>query len=404
MAQICDMPEKWERTGFATYNQTELDIIAKSCYLFKGSLYLHEGYTGRFYLPNVRHIVGDLGLYSLDRTDDGRPGPKLTSFEMPDLETVKGHVSLLGMSSLKSISMPKLHSVGGQVGADAAEEVDLRSLETAKYLDIGGRLSNLRLDALQEAENHLVISKECGEVPPTPALDISLPSLTTAGGIQLKGRFSGVAMPQLSNISQGYSLWRSLELDTCGGPPFNVSLPKLAHVTMDIDISGGIRNFSMPSMKNMTTQFLLNTTEQLDLTLPFEEVQSVKLYGNLKSIEFPKLNATESIKVSASVPFDCKALKKSVAPAIKGEEPWHNECTAPAGPGLSRGAKIGIGVGVGVGGLLVTAAGVWFFLRRKKQTKRLKSESITHLGDMPPTYAESRNHDRPPEYASADAR
>ena len=38
----------------------------------------------------------------------------------------------------------------------------------------------------------------------------------------------------------------------------------------------------MPSMKNMTNIFRLNTTEQLDLTLPFEGVEAVKLYGNLK--------------------------------------------------------------------------------------------------------------------------
>lgn len=48
-------------------------------------------------------------------------------------------------------------------------------------------------------------------------------------------------MPQLFNISQGYSLWQSLKLDTCGGPPFNVSLPKLAHVSMGMDLSGGIQ-------------------------------------------------------------------------------------------------------------------------------------------------------------------
>lgn len=141
MAQICNMPEEWELTGFAAYNQTELDIIARSCIIFNGSLHIHEGYTGRFYLPNVRHIEGDLGFYTGGRPDDDQPSPKVTSFELPDLETVKGNVYLLGMSSMTNISMPNLRRVGFQVGADAAEEVDLRSLESASLVDIGGSLS-----------------------------------------------------------------------------------------------------------------------------------------------------------------------------------------------------------------------------------------------------------------------
>ncbi|PKY00519.1 hypothetical protein P168DRAFT_322131 [Aspergillus campestris IBT 28561] len=404
MAQICDMPEIWERSGFTAYNQTELDIIARSCTIFNGNLHVHESFTGRFYLPNVRHIVGHLGLHIYDEPNDGQPRPKLTSFELPDLETVDGGVSLIGMSGLKSISMPKLRSVDWHVGADAAEEVDLRSLEAVGTIDIGGALSTLRLDALEEAEKHLVISKECEDVPPTPALAVFLPSLTKAGDIQLKGRFSRVAMPQLSNISFGDSPWSSFELDACGGPPFEVSLPQLAHVSMDMDISGGIQSLSIPSLKNMTSPFRLNTTEQLDLTLPFVEADAVKLYGNLTSIEFPNLHVAASINVSSTVPFDCGALKKSVDPAIQGPKDWHNKCTAPAGPGLSPAAKIGIGVGVGVGGLVVIAAGLWFFLRRRKQTKRLKSESIAHIQDMPPSYAETRNQDHPPEYASTHAR
>lgn len=135
------MPERWELSGFAAYNQTELDIIARSCFIFNGSLHIHESYTGRFYLPNVRHIVGDLGLYTGGRLNKGQPQPKVTSFELPDLETVGGNVYLLGMSSMTNISMPNLRWAGFQVGADAADEVDLRSLESASLVDIGGSLS-----------------------------------------------------------------------------------------------------------------------------------------------------------------------------------------------------------------------------------------------------------------------
>lgn len=141
MAQICDMPERWEVTGFTAFNQTELDIIARSCTIFNGHLYVHESFTGRFYLPNVRHIIGNLGLYSSYEPNDGQPRPKLTSFELPDLETVNRSISLINMSSLKNVSMPKLHSVGGQVGVDAFEELNLRSLEAVSTMNIGGSLS-----------------------------------------------------------------------------------------------------------------------------------------------------------------------------------------------------------------------------------------------------------------------
>lgn len=135
------MPEGWERFGFTAYNQTELDIIAGSCTIFNGNLYVHESYTGGFYLPNIRHIVGNLGLASGYSPGDGTPRPNLTSVELPDLESVKGNIAFFGMPNLKTISMPKLHSVNRKVSVDAAEEVDLRSLEAASQINIGGTLS-----------------------------------------------------------------------------------------------------------------------------------------------------------------------------------------------------------------------------------------------------------------------
>lgn len=48
-------------------------------------------------------------------------------------------------------------------------------------------------------------------------------------------------MPQLHNISQGYSLYHSFQIDACGGPPFEVYLPKLDQVSMEVDIRGGIQ-------------------------------------------------------------------------------------------------------------------------------------------------------------------
>ncbi|KAI9367648.1 hypothetical protein BJX61DRAFT_527409 [Aspergillus egyptiacus] len=410
MAQVCDLSEvgSWALT---VSSQFELDEMAESCTVINGSLMIGANYTGSFYLPNLRIITGELSWFT-NRQDPLNPRePSPTTIDLPDLEHVGNEVAFRTLSSLTKFSAPRLQTVGFSVGLGHAAEVDLRALQEVEYFSYSGNISSLRLDSLREVRRELSIcNKEPCErnVVPDKALDLSLPSLEMAGEIDIDGRYSSLSMPQLRNLTGGEYLQGHFSIDTSGEEVLHLSFPKLSHMTPSMGVRGPIGIFSMPSMKKLATSLHLDTSEDLNITLPFEEASSVTLAGNLTGVQFPNLKSWGSLQVYSSLPMDCGALWESLSTVTDTTEKDNqlicHAAEKPRSPGLSTDAKVGIGVGVGVLVLIIAAAAAWHVLKRRKRTEAVKSESNIHLDETLPTYGEVRSQDHPPEYASTVSR
>jgi hypothetical protein len=129
-------------------NQSTLDIIASECTSINGSIRISNNYTGSFYLPNIRNISGDIQWYADPsnmyeyRHSTGRfDTSPVNSISLPDLEHIDGSLDLQYLYDLRNISAPKLSMVGHSVNVDCAYNVDLRSLQHAKYAYIFGNIS-----------------------------------------------------------------------------------------------------------------------------------------------------------------------------------------------------------------------------------------------------------------------
>ncbi|KAL2812297.1 hypothetical protein BJX63DRAFT_397056 [Aspergillus granulosus] len=408
--QICTPALGDRGHTYVVSTQDELDLIADHCTTVNGSVVLFANYTGGFHLPNVRNITGGLAwrAWYADPYTPEQPSP--TTVDLPDLEYVGESMSMHSLSTLTKLSAPKLRTVGWTVDVEYAAEVDLRALESAENFRYMGNVSTLRVDSLREVHQRLFICNKDGclrGVTPDTAFDLALPSLSVAGEIDIDGRYSSLAMPQLSNISapastSGYSIVANgrFRFGTSGGEVLNLTFPKLSYVSGGMWVDGGIGSFEMAGMRNLTSALSLASSTPLNVTLPFRKATYIDILGSITEARFPNLESWESLTVYSRLKLDCGITGDSLANTTAYPyNCYYIEGDSPSG-GLSVSAKAGIGIGAGIGGLLSIGLLVWLIDKRKKRTEGLKSESNIHLEETPPTYGEVRRQDNPPEYAS----
>ena len=213
MAQICTPEYGNEGYSYIINNQSDLDEIAAKCTTVNGSIAMSYNYTGAFRLPNIRNITRTIKWLRILRLTEDSPKP--TSIDLPDLEFLGGSLYMNGLPTLKSVTAPKLKTVGWNADIDYAEEVDFRSLTESEYFSVMGNVSrcvnetsdnwhkcmvdgevdecSLRLDSLRQVRQRVLIcnKEKCSrEASPHGCLDVSLPALHDVGHLHLEGRFS----------------------------------------------------------------------------------------------------------------------------------------------------------------------------------------------------------------------
>jgi hypothetical protein len=141
MAQLCTPEYGYWGYAYVVNTQSEVDAIAQSCTTINGSLVMYANYTGGFYLPNIRNILGSLQWRSLLRDTYSPDQPSPTTVDVPDLELVQNSLQMGSLPALRNFSAPKLKSVGWEVSVDYAVNVDLRALKEAEYFKYMGNAS-----------------------------------------------------------------------------------------------------------------------------------------------------------------------------------------------------------------------------------------------------------------------
>ncbi|KAL4765034.1 uncharacterized protein BDW70DRAFT_147337 [Aspergillus foveolatus] len=399
MAQVCT-PESLYGYDYIYYiaNQSTLDTIASECTSINGSIHISSDYTGSFYLPNIRNISGDI-YWSADAayvyaTVDSTARPVTSSgnsVSFPDLEHIDGSLNLESYFYTKNISAPKLSLVGRSVQVDYAYDVDLRSLQHAEDASFFGDLSSLRLDSLQSVHQTLRICNMdgcSGSLSPVTSLELYLLSLESATYIELEGRISTLAVPELTSVvgletSPAYDSSKGFQLTTAGGPPLNLAFPRLDTVYGLFQVFGNIASLSMPEMidTNMTL-----------------EVNAVNL-PNLR-------RASNGIFINSDMALDCDAIEEAIFQNISisnGSKTCYAKEAESESHGLSTEDKAGIGIGSGFAGIVIFVLIPLYIRHRKKEKERLKAVSEAEL--MPPSY-QAAQQDRAslPEYSPGEHR
>ncbi|KAG5296408.1 hypothetical protein I7I50_09530 [Histoplasma capsulatum G186AR] len=190
MAQICTPDDGSWGYAYMVRNQSDLDVIAASCTTINGSLIMGVNYTGPFSLPNVRNITS---LFRSEALTEPPYHPAPISADLPDLEFLGDGPWFGDLSTLTNFSAPNLKRVGHEVRLRSVQSVNLASLEEAESLRIEGNIDRLQLDTLKRISEGFVIcnSDNCDDKKiPITSLNLSLPSLHTAGRISIHGRLS----------------------------------------------------------------------------------------------------------------------------------------------------------------------------------------------------------------------
>ncbi|KAL4958434.1 hypothetical protein BDW69DRAFT_47352 [Aspergillus filifer] len=413
-AQICTPPSGDRGNAWFITAQSELDQIASECTTINGSLYISKSYKGRFYLPNVQNITE--GISWVQDFDDYYNRPEPTSLELPDLEEIGKSLALYDIASLLKVSMPRLKKIRWSSNLEYVQEADFRALESVHNLDLRGNMTgnSLRLDSLRTVGQKLSICNKdmCdSEASPAGSLDISLPSLQSVPRLILNGRISSLEIPSLTKITAvglgtgyGYGYQDGdFEISTSGGPPVNLTFPKLSSLDGWGRFDGDIGSLSMPSLRNAnSTSLSLRSNTRIDIHLPFEVIGNLEFMGNISSVTLPNLkHLTYIFLVNSTLPLDCDAILKPIATAANiTSYGGRLHCSSasdyePSNSGLKTGAKVAIGVVVGVVGLAAIVGALWFLRKRRGYSKGevwkmfKATQSVVPLKDtQPPAYGD----------------
>ncbi|OBT90410.1 hypothetical protein VE02_00781 [Pseudogymnoascus sp. 03VT05] len=105
-----------------------------------------------------------------------------------------------------------------------------------------------------------------------------------------------------------------------------IDLPALVNITigMTIDNAASITSLNLPELRHIDLDLLFNFTggPAINLTFPsLADVDSIKIYGEIDTLDFPALNKTgHSIMVNSTGNLDCDALAKSLVNTTNYEE------------------------------------------------------------------------------------
>ncbi|KAL4804648.1 hypothetical protein BDV18DRAFT_142294 [Aspergillus unguis] len=385
-------------------SQEDLDALGRDCSTLDGSVYISGTYTGPFTLSGMRNITGSLKAASLYDASI----PQIEHMELPGLEILGGTIDLPNLVA-NNFSAPLLQSAWGvYLGQEAhGSEVHFPSLMTVDQgVRLIGNYSKINLDSLQTVTNSLVVCSvpDCAPGSAINQVDLSLPALTSVGGLDIVLKTSSISMPALTaleNFDLVYPMMEIQALDT----PASISMPKFENLIGMMKLSGELSSIDLSSLLRANQTISVDTSHPLNVSLPLQAGVTLTFEGAIEEVHLPALTTFRTLHINSSLPLDCREIDDTFN---KIKDDINSESGYPVGysckssreypSGLSTGAKAGIGVGVGVAGLVVIGAGLWWWKKRK--ARPVKSASTVHLTNMTPAGGVSgqEEDEAPPAY------
>ncbi|KJK61891.1 hypothetical protein P875_00086581 [Aspergillus parasiticus SU-1] len=351
------------RGSFNVTHSEDVESLFQGCTHVRGDITITDTYSGALILPNLKTIDGKLDVqYITSRPGMGNStATQVTSLELPDTQSIK-NVAIANITTLKTISMPRLESVSHfaiyQHGI-TTDTLDLRSLREASYFYLAGGFSSVNVDSLRSVSRFL---------------DIYGPEVGAEREDTVEGRISKISMPKLEFLGRdhrdgGYSddvMIRTKET------PGSFSFPSLKNLTGSFSVSGPIKSLDVSSLQSSTVYMKLGTTSPLNLTLPLRKLTSITLYGTLESIKFPFLKDFESIDIHSTLPVGCKSFTTQMEEISQSlEYKARHRCSEPR----STPSLLGL-IALCVIPVIAIAAAGYYCTKRKHEDMEYEEEKV----------------------------
>ncbi|RAQ60925.1 hypothetical protein COH20_010806 [Aspergillus flavus] len=369
------------RGSFNVTRLEDVESLFQGCTHVRGDITITDTYSGALILPNLKTIDGKLDVqYITSRPGMGNSTPtQITSLELPDTQSIK-NVAIANITTLKTISMPRLESVSHfaiyQHGI-TTDTLDLRSLREASYFYLAGGFSSVNVDTLRNVSRFLDIygpavgaEREDTGKP----LQLTFPSLVYAYRLLVEGRISKISMPKLEFLGWdhrdgGYSddvMIRTKET------PGSFSFPSLKNLTGTFSVYGPIKSLDVSSLQSSTVYMRLGTTSPLNLTLPLRKLTSITLYGTLESVKFPFLKDFNSIGIHSTLPVGCKSFTTQMEEISQSlEYKTDYQCSEPG----STPSLLGL-IALCIIPVIAIAAAGYYCTRKKHEDTEYEEEKV----------------------------
>jgi hypothetical protein len=325
-------------------SQSDLDSY-NTCETLDGDVEIDSSFANSVIINTVQRIRGAL-------TCNG--GANITSFSAPNLETIDDSFHLEGLTSLTSLDLPELTSVGNieftaipilqslgftagvtQAGSVSIVNTGLTSLDGISLTSVDSfiitdntQLETVNVNNLRNATNLINFAGNYQELEISlPNLasgtnltirnvsSVSIPSLTTLEGqlgfwgnsfsslsapnltetgdlvFEDNASLSNLTLPVLETVNGGFLITRNDDLSS-------ISFPDLATVTGAIDFSGAFDRASLPSLENVRGGFNMQSTGNFSCET-FDNWQDNTIHGEY-TCEAETANPTTSDGTSGS--------------------------------------------------------------------------------------------------------
>ncbi|GME70458.1 unnamed protein product [Ambrosiozyma monospora] len=329
------------KNGYTATAQSDLDSL-EDCDAIDGDLYI-TGDIGTAAIANVRAVYGDLVVYN---------ATGLTSFSADTINTITGEFRMSGLTTLDTLSMGGLTSVGAinwvtlpaltDTGLTSVTECnailisdtqlasldginptnvetynvnnnqfllkiksDIESVSNSLTVAYNGQGADVAFDQLQWANNITFYSISAISMANLTSVnhsigffesnveDLTFKGLTKVGGdltMSNNDELTSVDFDQLESVGGGFVVTNNSKLQSVD------NFDDLKSVTGAVLITGDLANVSLPSLKSVRGAFSLESDGAADCT-PFDELHDS---GNIQGEYLCKAAASSSSKSGSS--------------------------------------------------------------------------------------------------------
>ncbi|KAL4963650.1 uncharacterized protein BDV14DRAFT_201616 [Aspergillus stella-maris] len=399
LAQDCIANATYETDPFngllVVRSQADIDHLV-GCTSVTGPIQIHQNYTGPFTLNGVANYNGSIYM------DDLRFPLKMSSFEMLDVVTFNGFISL---HEVPDVRLPKLQRIGSASLTSSVEgEIDADVLVDVKTLRLEGPWTSVKMGSLRNISStlHVCSNIDCdmeGEgwvtgrdiLLDTQAF-VNFPSLEWAPYIGINGSITTISLPRLRTVGvtddptgygEGFDLVvRNHQLE--------LNLPALETVALQFLTMGSISRINMSALRSTEAPIYIMTDMDADISLPvLGQADTLDIHGRIKSIDVPQLARASTIDITSSLTIPCTdSLRRLYRDqTLTNDDPtWCGQQPTPtptptsrsrpsptpdgrSGIHLPESTVAAIAAGCVVGGLAVIGAVIWEIKRRKNIKK-----------------------------------
>ncbi|BCS29723.1 uncharacterized protein APUU_80026A [Aspergillus puulaauensis] len=278
----------------------DLDSLRDGCTTITGNIAIDSDYSGDFVLEGVTDFVGNIST-----SEDAPPG-NLGILDLPDLV----NAGAITVHRVAAVNLGNLEHAGelllGPSSPDG--EVELGTLKEADNIGFKGGWKSIVLSSLETVTGELGFYFVRGDDvfsdgDEIPSLVVDLPALKTTSQFTVEGKVASISVPELETAGdtdtpeRDFSQGLRLNIET----QIEVEFPKLYTIGASTQVYGNISRISLPALGETATGIEFNTDMPLEIYSTIETAFYVWLWGQIKSVEFPKMVDLGSVDIARAI-------------------------------------------------------------------------------------------------------